>query len=265
MNIFKHELRIYFKSTLIWIISLVVLVILFSGIYPVMKDGSEVMAQVISKFPEGFQKALGINIVDFSEPLGFYSFIFMYIILTGSLQAMNLGLSILSNELRDKTADFLLAKPIKRIKIVNAKFLAAILILLITNIFFAIASQISLNLMAGYSYSNKALIYILFSLFLIQIFFLTLGMLISVFLDKIKTIVPISMGVVFGFFILNMLNQSLEGEPLTAFTPFAYFSASSIYENIGYDMKWFVLNLVLVIIFTVGAYIKYIKKDIPSV
>lgn len=265
MNIFKHELKIYFKSTIIWIVSLVALVILFSGLYPSMKDGAEVMAQVISKFPEGFQKALGINIVDFSEPLGFYSFIFMYIILTGSIQAMNLGLSILSNELRDKTADFLLAKPIKRIKIVNAKFAATICILLITNILFAIASQISLNIMAGHSYSNDAFIYLLFSLFLIQMFFLTLGMFISVFLDKMKTIVPISMGIVFGFFILNMLNQSLDGEPLTAFTPFSYFSSSVIYENAGYDMKWFALNLVLVMLFTLGAYTKYIKKDIPSV
>jgi len=103
------------------------------------------------------------------------------------------------------------------------------------------------------------------SLFLIQLFFLTFGMLLSVFMNKLKTVIPVSLGVVFGFFILNLLNESLSGKPLTAISPFAYFSTTGIYENSAYDIKWLILNCVLVVAFTVGAYVKYIKKDIPSV
>ena len=265
MNILKHELRLYYKTTLTWAISIAFLVILFGAIYPTFSDSVDVMNKVLENFPEGFKEALGLGTMDLGEPLGFYGFMFMYITLTGAIQAMNLGLSILSNELRDKTADFLMAKPVKRIKILHAKFSAALINIVVTNIIFIIVSKIVLNSMADEGYSSQTFIFMACSLFLIQLFFLSFGMFISVFMDKMKSVVPISMGMVFGFFVLNMLNESLDGAPLSAITPFAYFSPGGIYETQSYDTKWLILNLVLVVVFSVGAYIRYIKKDIPSV
>lgn len=265
MNILKHELRLYRKSTITWTLSLVFIIALFSMIYPSFKDAASAMEQIMENFPEGIKNALGLSTLNMSEVLGFYGFMFMYITLTGAIQAMNLGLSTLSNELIDKTADFLLAKPVKRIKIVHAKLTAALINIFATNIIFTIAAKIALDLASETEYSFKVFLLFNISLLLIQLFFLSFGMLVSVFMNKMKTIVPISLGIVFGFFVLNLLNESLTDKPLTAVTPFAYFGTSGIYENAGYDMKWFVLNCVLICLFTVGAYIKYIKKDIPSV
>ncbi|MBN2795951.1 MAG: ABC transporter permease subunit [Clostridia bacterium] len=265
MNILKHELNLYKKTTIIWTVSLVFIIGLFSMIFPSFSKSASLFEDILSNFPEGLRNALGMSSMNLSEPLGFYGFMFLYITLTGSIQAMNLGLSILSNELMDKTADFLMAKPVKRVKIVHMKLLAGFICLVLTNIIFFIAAKISLDLAAETSYSLKILFLFNFSLFMIQMFFYAFGMFLSVFMNKMKTVVPISLGVVFGFFVLNMLNESLNGKPLSIITPFAYFSTSAIYDLGRYETHWFILNLGLIITFIGGTYIRYIKKDMPSV
>lgn len=265
MNILKHELRLYRKTTIIWTAALVFVVSFFSMIFPSFSNSASVFEDILSNFPEGLRNALGMSSMNLSEPLGFYGFMFLYITLTGSIQAMNLGLSILSNELMDKTADFLMAKPVKRVHIVNMKLLTGFIYLLATNVIFFIAAKIALDLAADTAYDFKILFLFNFSLFLIQLFFYAFGMFLSVFMNKMKTVVPISLGIVFGFFVLNMLNESLNGKPLSAITPFAYFSTSTIYDLGHYELHWLLLNFGLIATFTIGAYIRYIKKDIPSV
>jgi ABC-2 type transport system permease protein len=223
------------------------------------------MEKILDNFPEAFKNALGLSSMNLSEVLGFYGFMFVYIGLTGAIQAMNLGLSILSNELIDKTADFLLAKPIKRLQIVHAKLQAVLINILFTNIVFTITAKIALDVVSEEPYSMKIFLLFNLSLLLIQLFFVSLGMLVSVFLDKMKSIVPVSLGIVFAFFVVNLLNESLTDHPLSALTPFAYFATGQIYESGQYQMGLFALNIVLVIGFTIGAYVRYIKKDIPSV
>lgn len=265
MNIIKHELKIYMKSTITWIISLVFIVSFFALVYPTFSSNAATIEGILENFPQAFKDAIGLSELKMTEVIGFYGFVLTYITLTGAIQAMNLGLSLLSNELIDKTADFLLAKPVKRIKIVHSKFIAALSYIILTNVIYLIASKIAFDMVSENSYSFKLLLLYNGSLFLIQLFFLTFGMLISVFMNKMKTVVPISLGIVFGFFVINLLNESLTDKPLTAFTPFGYFSASGIYDTGGYNMGWLTLNLGLVVLFTVGAYIRYIKRDIPTV
>lgn len=264
MNILKHELKLYRKSTIIWTLSLAAVIVLFSSIFPSFKDSADAMNKVLASFPEALKQALGLSTMDMSTAVGFLGFMFSYVILVGGVQAMNLGLSLLSNEQRDKTADFLFAKPVRRIQILHAKFAAGLINIVTTNVIFTIVTFIAVGMIEK-DFSNKILMLFVGSLFLVQLFFLTFGMFISVFMDKLKTVIPVSLGVVFGFFILNLLNESITGKPLSALTPFAYFSTSGIYENGSYDMKWLLLNCILVVVFSVGAYIRYIKKDIHSV
>ncbi len=265
MNILKHEIKMYRKSTLTWIISLIFVVVMCALIFPTVRDSAGVMNDALSAFPEGLRSALGISVLDLSEALGFFGFLFMYITLIGAIQGMNLGLSILSVELRDKTADFLFAKPVKRKTIIFSKLGAALLSLLFTNVVFIIVSKLILDSMGETSYSFEIFASFMMSLLFIQLFFLSLGMLMSVFMNRLKTVLPISLGVVFSFFILNLLNESFAEKPLTALTPFAYFSTSNIYTNKGFELEWLILNFVLVLLFSIGTYIRYIKKDIPSV
>ncbi len=118
MNMFLHELKAYRKSTIVWTCALVAVSILFLSLFPSFSKDVAEFNKILESFPEGVRKALGISIDTISTFIGFYSYVFLYIVLCGSIQAMNLGVSILSKEVREKTADFLLTKPVTRMQVV---------------------------------------------------------------------------------------------------------------------------------------------------
>lgn len=264
MNIFKHEFRLYRKSLLTWNIGLVGLMLVFSLIYPSFTSNIGAMNKVLDSFPDTLKQMVGLGNIDLSDVMGFFAFMFMYFTVIGAIYAISLGLSLLSNESRDKTSDFLIAKPVKRKRIVHIKLLVGLSLIFLTNLIFWLAAFIFLNIMDS-TFSKELYLLYCGSLLLIQIFFLGLGMLMSVYMDKMKTVMPVALGVSFGFFVISMLNDSIEGRPLTFLSPFAYFNAQEIYRLGSYDLKWLVLSLSLTVIFIIFTYVKYIKKDMPSV
>lgn len=201
MNIFIHELKVYRKSTIIWTCSLAAIIILFLSMYPAFSQDITAAKKMLEAFPEGVRKALGLSLDMFSTLLGFYSYVFIYLMLCGSIQAMNLGTSILSKEVREKTADFLLTKPVSRIKIMTAKLLAALTSLIITDVIYLIVAGIMFSALQTGPYSFKIFLMISATLLFVQLLFLSLGVIVSVVVPKIRAVLPISLGTVFGFFI----------------------------------------------------------------
>src|SRR5881392_3004815 len=114
MNIFLHEVKIYRKSTIIWTVSLILVVGFFMALYPAIANDAEQFNKLLEGYPPAVRKAVGVSIDSITSLLGFYSYVFMYIVLCGSIQAMNLGISIISKEVQEKTADFLFTKPVTR-------------------------------------------------------------------------------------------------------------------------------------------------------
>lgn len=265
MNIYLHELRTYRKSTITWTIALVMFSILFISMYPVLADDAKVFDQILGAFPEEFVKALGLSTLNLSTVLGFYSFVFAYVMLIGTIQAMNLGTSILSVEIREKTADFLLVKPVKRSKIVTSKLLAVLTSIIITDIIFTIAAKIMFDIVKTSDYEMKIFILITLTLFITQLVFIGLGMFVSVLFKKLKTVLPISLGFVFGFFIIDMLNETLDDVKLSYLTPFSYFNLEKIIETGKYDNNYLILSFILTFLLIGLSYVIYQKKDIHSI
>lgn len=265
MSIYFHELKTYCKSTITWILSLLGILAFFMAMFPVVYKDIDLMQKMLANLPVEFLRAFGITTMDLSSEVGFYSFVFSYILIAGSIQAMNLGVSVLSSEIREKTADFLLVKPVTRSKIITSKIAAILTHLIITNIVFVIASKIIVDLFKENPYDVKTLLLISITLFFVQLFFASLGLFISVLIKKLRTVLPLSLGIVFGFYIINLLNETLGEEKLTYFTPFAYFKPQEIIDTGSYNTKYLVLCGALIIMFTLGAYVIYSKKDIPSV
>ncbi|MEX2104321.1 MAG: ABC transporter permease subunit [Bacilli bacterium] len=156
-------------------------------------------------FPEPVRKALGLQINSMGSILGFYSYAFVYITLCGAIQGMIIGVTIISKEVREKTADFLLTKPVTRTKIVTSKLLAAVVSLVITNVVYIAVASIVASQVKTEDYSATIFFMISITLFFIQLIFLAMGILISVVFPNIKSVLAVSLGTVFSFFIIGML------------------------------------------------------------
>lgn len=265
MNMFLHELRAYRKSTIIWTITLVAIVIMFLSMFSAFTSNAAEAKKLLEGYPLAVRNAIGLSLDSITTLLGFYSFTFLYITLAGAIQAMNLGTSIVSKEVREKTADFLLTKPVSRMQIMTAKLLAALSSLVITNVIYLVVSSMMASTTSSQTFSMKIFIMISATLFFIQIAFLALGVIVSVVLTKIKSVLPISLGTVFAFFFISMFGSAIGDNNLRYITPFKYFDSSYIIKNASYETSFIILEVVLIIIAIVASYIIYSKKDIDAV
>jgi len=265
MNMFLHELKAYRKSTIIWTASLIALVILFLSMYPTFSKEVEVFKKLMGGFPEPVRKALGLSVDSMSSILGFYSYTFLYLTLCGAIQAMNLGTSIISKEVRGKTADFLLTKPVTRTKIMTSKLLAALTCLVITNIVYLAVASTMASFVKTEDYSYKIFFMLSITLFFVQLMFLSLGVIISVVASKIKSVLPISLGTVFTFFIMGMFSSATGDAAIRYITPFKYFDTSYIMKNSSYEGAFIIIEVVFIIVAITASYLLYVKKDIHTV
>lgn len=265
MNIYLYEFRKYLKSTIIWTASIVAILFFYLALFPSFSTEAAQFEKVIQQFPETFRKAFGLNQMSFSTIGGFYSFTFSYIVLIAGIFAMKLGVDIISKEGREKTADFLLVKPVNRIGIIIPKFLASVTHIIIMNVIYIIFAFIAVEIFKNSDYNKESFFLITFSMFLIQMFLLTLGLLIGTLTKKLKSVLPISLGVVFLFYVIKLLNDTIEDEKLSFLTPFEYFDSSYINENLSYSLEHLLVSVVLSMVFVVASYIIYEKRDVPSV
>jgi len=125
------------------------------SLFPSFSKDAKQLQIVLSNFPESVKKAFSMSSLDLSSLLGFYGYIFSFVALCGAIQAMNLGLSILSAETRMKIADFLLTKPVTRYQIITSKLLAAVTCIGITNFIYIAASSIILQFIKTEAYRYK--------------------------------------------------------------------------------------------------------------
>jgi ABC-2 type transport system permease protein len=265
MNMFLHELKAYRKSTIIWTCSLIALVVFFLSMYPAFSKEVEAFKKLMEGFPEPVRKALGLSVDSMTSILGFYSYTFLYLTLCGAIQAMNLGTSIVSKEVREKTADFLLTKPVTRTKVMTSKLLAAVTCLIITNVTYLVVASIMASIVKTGDYSYKIFFMLSITLFFVQLMFLSLGVIISVVASKIKSVLPISLGTVFTFFIIGMFSSSTGDAAIRYITPFKYFDTSYIMKNSSYESSFIIVEIVFIIVAITASYFVYAKKDVHAV
>jgi len=266
MNMYLHELKSLRKSAFIWACVLIALAALFLSVYPGMANDAADFKKLIANYPAPVRAMLGINLDYITSILGFYSMIFSFIVLCGAIQAMNLGVSILSKEARERTADFLLVKPVSRCAIVTAKLLAAFTAILATDILFFAATTIMANAVKTADFDGKLFFMINLTMFFLQLIFLALGLAVSVFFKKLKSVLPISLGVVIGLYMIGALISIGKDEDAVRFlSPFKYFDITYIIKNAAYETKYLAVSAAIIVVSIATAYIIYIKKDIHAV
>ncbi len=266
MNIFKYELKTYMSSIITWILSLSAIIILFMVFFPTFAKDAAFMDTLMENYPEELLKAFGMaGGLSLSSVAGFFAVIFAFAQLCIAIQASNYGFSILSIEERELTADFLMSKPISRNTILITKFIAALVALIITNLGIWLSTYISLELFSdGKSYEVKGFIVLLVSIMLFQLVFMSVGMVISVLVKKIRSVLSYSMALAFGLYMLNAVGLIIDSELLLTVSPFYHFEPAYILER-GY-LNWSVvmISVVVTIVSLVATYVLYNRRNIHS-
>ena len=254
-----------FRSVITWSISLVILIFVFTAIFSGFSKDAALLNDALSQFPEELLIAFGMTNLDMTTILGFYALCFLFCQICLAIQAANYGFSLVSIEERELTADFLLAKPVGRSTILTSKLLAAITGLIITNLVVWISSFVFITIYShGKGFDTRALAILLLSIVIFQLFFLTVGVVVSLLVKRVRSVTPFSMALVFGLYILNAFGEMLGSKSLEVISPFKQFDPNYIIKNAAYDLPLVLLNVAFIVVSVVGSYALYSKRNIPA-
>ncbi len=264
-GIFFQALRSRMNSVLVWSGAQVALILTFFSIFPSFSEQAEVMNQMLERFPPELMAAFGMSRLDLSSLLGYYSLIFVFCQLCFAIQAANYGFSLLSAEENERTADFLLSKPVSRNKVLTSKLVAAIVSLTITNVVVWLCSFFCLHVFsAGKGYNPKTIFLLLGSIIIFQLIFFSVGLLISLWIKRIRTVTPYALGLAFGTYLLNAFSGVFQDVKLELITPFKHFDPAYIVEQSRLNVTFVLIDIILIAISIMASYWFFKKRDIPA-
>ncbi len=265
-NIYKHEFRSRLKSVIIWSLAVTALLVIYFSFFAVFADQAALLNEMLAKFPPEMRAAFGLDKMDLATVMGFYSFIFLFVQLCLAIQAGNYGFGLVSIEESELTADFLLSKPVSRTQVLTSKLLAALTSLTITNLVVWASSFAAITLFRReHEYETRTLLLLLLSVVIFQLFFLSVGLVISLLVKRVRSVTPYALGLGFGSYVLSAFSGILGDVKLELITPFKHLDAASIVKHGAYDTPLVLLNITVTLVSLAVSYWLYIRRDIPAV
>lgn len=265
-TIYLHEFRTRIRSVIIWSLSVAAIIFLFFSIFPGFATQAALLNDILSKMPPALLEAFGMQNSDLSSVLGFYSFIFVFVQLCLAIQAGNYGFGLVSIEETELTADFLLSKPVSRVQVMNSKLLASLTSLTITNlVVWAISFAAILLFREDREYDMPTLLLLLLSIVIFQLFFLSVGLVISLLVKRVRSVTPYALGLGFGMYVLSAFSGIFKDVKLELITSFKHIDPAYIVQHGAYDTPLLLLNIGVTLVSLAVSYWLYSRRDIPAV
>ncbi len=262
MTIYKKELRQCFKSLCIWTASIAFMMLVCIMLFPEMKGEMDSVSDVFANMG-GFTAAFGMDKLSFGELMGFYGIECGNIIgIGGGFFAALAGISVLANEERERTAEFLLTHPVSRFSVIMQKLLSVLTQVIILNLFVVCVSLISAAAIGEELEMEKfILLHTAYLIMQLEISFICFG--ISAFIRRGS--IGIGLGLALALYFMNLVcNISEQAEFLRYVTPYAYADASNIISEAKLDIGLIVVGSILAVAAVAVGCFKYLKKDIAA-
>ena len=188
----------------------------------------------------------------------------MFVQILGSFFSILLASKILAQEEHEKSAEFLLSKPVTRVEILVSKLAAYFTYLLILNVVIVVIGFFSLEMFkSGSEYRLSVFMVHHTYTFLLMLVFGAIGLFISLLIKRGRPITNISIGIVMGAYFFDFLsNITPAADKLGYISPFKFMGTNVMHIDYGLDW-WRVLYFVGVSLVLIGAaFWIYKKKDI---
>lgn len=263
-NIFWFELRRHLRSAIWWSLGVVALHLVYLPFFKPFAENAAVLEVSLKRFPKAFLEAFGMGRISMATVLGFYTLVFLLLQIVLAIQAAHYGVALVSREESQRTADFLLTKPVSRLAVINSKLAATIVALLFTQAILWFSAFVGWALFnAGHQYDEGRLALLLSSTLPFQLFFLSAGLAISQIVGSVSNATSYALGLGLGAYALGALSNIGSESALEWLTPFKYFEATSLVLE-GYQPHFLLLDLAITAVALGFGYWRYLHRDIPS-
>lgn len=260
MTILKHEIKQGRNSLIIWTAVIAFMMGLCIMIYPEMSGQMDGIGDAFANMG-GFSAAFGMDKINFGEFMGFFGVECGNILgLGGAFFAALVGISALSKEESEHTAEFLMTHPVSRKNVVAQKFVSVMVQIVILNAV-AIGVTVLTTMFIGETPDIKPIVLTFAAYFIMQVETAAVCFGISAFIGRSG--LGIGLGLAAGFYFLNIIaNLTEKAEFLKYITPFGYTDSADIIADGRIEVKYLAVGLIVGVIGTAAAFWKYERKDI---
>lgn len=260
MTLYLHEMKRGRISLAVWSAVIAFMILVCIVIYPELESRMDEMSEMFADMG-AFSEAFSMDQLSFGSFIGFFSVECGEMLgIGGACFAAILGISALSKEENDKTAEFLLTHPIPRKRIVLSKLLSVFSSILILNLF---ASAVSFAAVAALGIETEwdVMVLIFLAYFLVQLEVAAVCFFFSSLIRRRG--IGIGLGVAMAFYFANIIaNITEKTEFLKYITPFAFTDGAYIIDHTSLEWKYVAIGAAVTLIAVVLAFLKYEKKDI---
>ena len=260
----KRELNINLKSFIIWLSILIIMFLVVYLIYPyiITDETMESMDELMKVFPPEVLKTFNMDMSSISTAYGWMKTEgFTFVLLVIGLYSSILGGNILLKEENDKTIEYLSSLPIKRNKIVTTKIITGIIYITSIVLLLTIFNYIALSISGDFEHKQFLLLSI--TPIFIALPFFSINLFLSTFLHKTKKTIGISLGMVFIFYIINILSElSSNVEYLKYISIYTLADTRNVISKVTINPTIAIISLIITTIFIIGTYIRYNKKEL---
>ena len=178
------------------------------------------------------------------------------------LFAALIGITALSKEERDRTAEFLLTHPVSRSHVTAQKLLAVMAQVVILNAAVVLVAVLA-TLAIGESIDGKLFFNVFLGYLLMQLEIACVTFGLSAFIRGGG--IGIGLGLAFVLYFMNILaNLTDSAEFLRYITPFSYADGTAIVSSGAIEVKYLIPGIAYALIGVAAAFIKYERKDIRA-
>ena len=261
---FKREMRVNFKSFVIWTLILIGLFLIVFLVYPsIMSTGN--MAQIdemMTLFPPEILKAFNMDLASIDTAFGWLKTEgFVFVLLITGVYSGILGSNILLKEENDKTIEYLNSVPVTRNKIVLSKIMCGITYIILMVLSLGLFNYIALNLSGDFD----KLLYVLLSITPIfsSIVIFAICMFLSTFTHKTKKTIGVSLGFVFISYFLQVIAEMSEAtEALKYLSAFTLADTRNVIVDVAINPIMVAISVGITCVFVCLIKSRYNKKEL---
>jgi len=262
--VLKRELKINFKSFMIWTSIILILFLIVFLMYPsiIKSENVQMMDEMLEMFPEEVLKMFNMDISSMDTAYGWLKTEgFVFVLLLTGVYASILGSNILLKEESDKTIEYLNSLPIKRGTIIIKKIICAVIYIVLMVVIMGIFNYIGLTLSGEFDKKQYWLLSVTPLLSALPLF--TISLFISTFFHKTKKTFGIGLGVALLSYFLQILSEMNEvTEFFKYFTVYTLADIRNVIVGISINPIMVITSIFITIIFIAASYLRYNKKEL---
>jgi ABC-2 type transport system permease protein len=264
-NLFLMEMKRNALSLIIWTIAIALLISVTMSVYNTFVANQSKVLGMMNLVPKGVLQFKGIsNFNDLLSVLGFYSVNnIIYMMVLGSIFSIVLSSNILLKEEYNKTAEYLLTRPLTRSEVFLSKSAVLFINIFLLNVITSVAGLICIEIVRKGEYSIGAFLILSFYTFLLNLMFGSIGLFLSTLVRKPKPITTLCIGLVLFFYFIFTVSKITESAAAIGYiSPFRFVNVNATdpaYKLSGWNLLYFLGTSLLL---TGISYRLYRGKDI---